>query len=194
MNRIQLSKIIKKYSPLRREDYDNYDIGGGLSEDKYASNRHEHAVMDKSKLTLGKATSLFVRATGDSKETVKAIIDLAVPHPEYHHAGLYNNRMKKTYFLNASEIVDIAENYDKYKQMLKTKEEKLNEAERLLEEKGIYMERVTNIPTYFIMTAKEMLGKYGWFPANPKYNSTIYYSGYDLQDEDTYNRYMELIN
>ena len=191
---MSLEKIIKKYSPLRRKNYDNYDIGGGLSEDKYASNRHEHALADRAKLTLGKATSLFSRTTGDSKETVKAIIDLAVPHPEYHHAGIYNNRMRKTYFLNASEIVDIATNYDKYKQMITDKEDKAKQAERLLDEKGIYMERVINISAYFVVTKKEMLGKYGWFLANPKYNSTIYYSGYDLQNEDTYNRYKELVN
>ena len=191
---MSLEKIIKKYSPLRREDYDNFEIGGGLSENMVASNRHEHAVCDKAKLTMGRATSLFVRATGDPKETVKAIIDLAVPHPEYHHAGLYNSRMKKTYFLNASEIVDIATNYDKYKQMLVDKVEKQKQTERFLEEKGIFMERITNIPPNFVITEKEMLGKYGWFPANSKYNSTIYYSGYNLQDEKTYNKYVELKN
>lgn len=38
-------------------------------------------------MTVGKATAMFKNATGLDTETIKEIIDYAVPNQEWHHAG-----------------------------------------------------------------------------------------------------------
>ena len=98
-----LNEIVEKY--FLKECKKNYDIGGGLDGSKFASNRHEDAKHDDGKLTLGKATRMFAKATGLTIEEVKEVLNYAVPNMEYHHAGLLpkacGGGMKKTYFLNS---------------------------------------------------------------------------------------------
>ena len=83
---MNLDKIIEKYSS--KEYKNNYDVGGGLDYSKFVSNRHEDAKHDDGKLTLGKATQMFAKATGLIIEEVKEVLNYAVPCMEYHHAGL----------------------------------------------------------------------------------------------------------
>lgn len=115
---VTLQHIIAKYSNVKHNK-DNYAVGGGLDAGKFASNRHEDARSDAGKLTLGEATALFKRATKLESATVKSIIKSALPDMEWHHAGKlpksFGGGMKKTYFLNAEEIVTIANNWESYK-------------------------------------------------------------------------------
>jgi len=112
-----LDKIAGKYSNVEYNE-NNYHIGGGLDGGKFASNRHEDANNDKGKLTLGKACQIFKKATDLDIDLVKEVLKYAVPNMEWHHAGKlpkqYGGGMKKTYFLNASEIVNIAQNWDDF--------------------------------------------------------------------------------
>lgn len=128
MKNLKLEKIASKYCNVSHNE-DNYAIGGGLDNNKFASNRHEDAKYDEGKLTEGQATQLFKKATSLDLDMVKAIINYAVPCMEWHHAGKlpkqYGGGMKKTYFLNAKEICDLATNwesyYEKYQISLETK-------------------------------------------------------------------------
>ncbi|MBK7885451.1 MAG: hypothetical protein IPJ81_17925 [Chitinophagaceae bacterium] len=117
MTNLKLEKIAKKYCSIQFNE-DNYAIGGGLDGEKFASRRHEDAKFDEGKLTEGAATQLFKKATGLELDLVKAIINYAVPNMEWHHAGklpkAYGGGMKKTYFLNAKEICDLATNFNTY--------------------------------------------------------------------------------
>ena len=109
-----LKEIAERYSETEYKE--NYCIGGGLDDSKFASNRHEDARRDDGKLTLGEATQMFSKATGLTIEEVKEVLHYAVPCMEYHHAGLlpkaYGGGMKRTYFLNARQICDVARNWD----------------------------------------------------------------------------------
>ena len=113
----KLDKIARKYSAVEYNE-DNYSIGGGRDEVKFASRRHEDAKFDKGKLTLGEATALFKKATGMETDDVRNLIEYAVPDMEWHHAGKlpksYGGGMKKTYFLNAEQITNLANNWDYY--------------------------------------------------------------------------------
>ena len=107
-----LKSIIEKYEQISH-NADNYEIGGGLDSNKFASRRHEDAKNDFGKLTLGKATQMFKKAVGsDDVEFIKEVLHYALPNMEWHHAGKlpkqYGGGMKKTYFLNSYEIVKIA--------------------------------------------------------------------------------------
>ena len=121
----KLETICNKYRNIQQND-DNYSIGGGLDGSKFASRRHEDAKYDEGKLTLGEATQLFKKATGLEIDTLREVIKYAVPNMEWHHAGMlpksYGGGMKKTYFLNASEICDCAENWDAYSHGIKIDE------------------------------------------------------------------------
>jgi len=201
-----LEKIIEKYSS--KEYQDNYDIGGGLTSYKYASNRHEDALADSGKLTFGKANQMFAKATGLKVEEVKEILLYAVPNMEWHHAGFlpksYGGGMKKTYFLNSSEIVDVATNWNDYYEKLnlfkaaaKSAEDKKYNLFQLqlafLKENAIPVKRVSKKPLYFYQTNREMLGKYGWFESYGKtYNLTEYYTGWGFENEDLYNKFLNI--
>lgn len=202
----ELEKIIEKYS-VKEFNNNNYEVGGGLSDEKFASNRHEDARNDEGKLTLGKASQLFKKATGDELDHVKQVIKYAVPNMEWHHAGClpkgYGGGMKKTYFLNATEIVDIATNWDSYCEKLEiSKNEKrlTEEKQRNLEERkqeflqanAKRVERVSEMPKFFYETDREMNGKYGWFSSYGKsYNLPEYYTGWEFDSlkklEEFYN-------
>jgi hypothetical protein len=196
-----LEKIAEKYTKIQHNS-DNFGIGGGLVSDKFASRRHEDAKNDEGKLTLGKANQMFSKATGLTVDEVSEIIKYAVPYMEWHHAGKlpknYGGGMKKTYFLNAQEIVNVAENFADFKSKLYLKKEadrKAMETQRSKEEikldflkaKAEKITRVTTTPEYFYETDKEMNGKYGWFSSYGKsYNMTEYYTGWKFQNQDDY--------
>lgn len=191
-----LESIIKKYSSLKYND-DNYSVGGGLDGAKFASNRHEEANHDKGKLTIGKANAMFKIATSCAIDQVKEVINYAVPNPEWHHAGLlpksYGGGMRKTYFLNASEIIKIAQNWDnliseiaikKNEQRIEAEKEKsLKELQNeFLKANAKQISRVISRPENFYETDKEMNGKYGWFSSYGKsYNMTEYYTGWQFE-------------
>lgn len=202
----KLVKIANKYQAIKFNE-DNYSVGGGLSNGAFASNRHQDAKYDEGKLTEGQATQLFKKATELGIEVVKAIITYAVPNMEWHHAGKlpkqYGGGMKKTYFLNATEIADLATNWESYFEKYQISIEAKKSAEQIkkeLESKKLEflqanakkVERVTNQPNYFYKTAQEMNGKYGWFDSSYKsYNMTEYFSGWEFESQE---KYQEFIN
>lgn len=114
-----LETIRKKYCEINFNEA-NYLGGGGLAGNKFASNRHEDARNDNGKLTLGEATRLFSRATNLPTDLAREVLEFAVPNMEWHHAGklpkTYGNGMKRTKFLNAKEICEIAKRFDDYYQ------------------------------------------------------------------------------
>lgn len=202
-----LEKIINRYKSIET-DGSNYAIGGGLSRGKFASRRHEDAKDDESKMTLGKATQLFKRATGLETNDIKEIIKYALPNMEWHHAGKlpkeYGGGMKKTYFLNSSEIVHVAENWHSLVEKLnkfkleeekkeKEKESKEEKRERFLKKHATYVERVEEVPEFFHETNYEMNGKYGWFSAYGKsYNLPKYYSGWKFNSKEDFKKFINL--
>ena len=203
----KLETICNKYRNIQQND-DNYSIGGGLDESKFASRRHEDAKYDEGKLTLGEATQLFKKATGLEIDTLREVIKYAVPNMEWHHAGMlpksYGGGMKKTYFLNASEICDCAENWDAYSEKLSlSKIATKNAAEikknlenvrlEFLQANAKKVERTTTRPTFFYKTAQEMNGKYGWFDSSYKsYNMTEYFSGWEFDSEEKYHEFLKI--
>ena len=204
---LKLDKIAKKYAEIQHNE-DNYSIGGGLANGVFASNRHQDAKFDEGKLTEGKATQLFKNATDLDTETVKGVINTAIPNKEWHHAGKlpkqYGGGMKKTYFLNAAQLVDLATNWDKYAENFiifnLAKKAKDQEKKDLEQKKNDFLKanatkrvRIEKMPTYFIVTGKEMNGKHGWFNSWDKsYNMTEYYTGWEFENEQTYKNYFNL--
>jgi len=204
-----LEKIIEKYSN-KEYNSDNYGIGGGLTYHKFTSNRHEDACEDAGKLTLGKATAMFVKATGHNIDIVKEILHYAVPNMEWHHAGklpkAYGGGMKKTYFLNASEIVNIAINWQSLIEKLEiSKNEARIAAENQKNREQIKQEylqknasKYTRIelsarPEFFYEIDREMNGKYGWFSSYGKYyNMPEYITGWGFDSKEKYEEFIKL--
>ena len=199
--------ICKKYCSVQHNQ-DNYSIGGGLYQTKFASRRHEDAKSDEGKLTLGQATQLFKKASGLETKEVNEILEFAVPNMEWHHAGKlpksYGGGMKKTYFLNAREICDVATNWNELVEKLKVSKESAKidaEIKKNLEvRKSEFLQanakkifRVTSKPSYFFMTDQEMNGKYGWFDSAYKsYNMTEYFSGWEFETQEILNEFLNL--
>lgn len=189
----KLSKIAAKYSETNYNT-DNYSIGGGLAEDKFASNRHEDAKNDAGKLTVGQITSKVAKATDLATELVREVIYHSFKYDmEWHHAGKipssYGGGMKKTYFLNSKQIVDLCTNFDSklksYQDYLIDQKEKPARMAEFLAKHATFVKRVEVEPKHFICTEKEMNGKFGWFDSWSKsYNLTEYYSGYEFASED----------
>lgn len=194
-----LDAIIKKYSNLDHNT-DNYEIGGGLDGAKFASKRHEDAKNDEGKLTLGKAAQMFKKAVGvDDIEFIKGVLNYAVPNMEWHHAGKlpkqYGGGMKKTYFLNASEIVKIAQNWQANVEKLeiskadkRAADEVKKTREKIRQEfltaNATKVARVAERPQFLFETDKEMQGKFGWFSSYGKsYNLPEYYTGWVFSSE-----------
>lgn len=202
-----LETIAKKYSEIQHND-DNYSIGGGLDDSKFASRRHEDAKFDAGKLTLGEATQLFKKVTGLDIDSVREVIEYAVPNMEWHHAGklpkAYGGGMKKTYFLNAKEIVDVASNWNSHVEKLalskaaaqQRAEEKKSLEQRkhdFLKDNATFVSRVSKRPSIFHKTAQEMNGKYGWFDSTYKsYNMPEYFSGWEFTSEEKYNEFLNI--
>jgi hypothetical protein len=203
----KLQAIIARYNTITCND-SNYSIGGGLDSDKFASRRHENARNDDGKITLGEAVQLFRKATGLETEEVKDILIFAVPMMEWHHAGklpkAYGGGMKKTYFLNSKEIVDIASNWDTYTKRLSrskiTASNAVEERKSLEARKAEFLlanakkvERISTRPILFVLLKREMNGKYGWFDSTGKsYNLPEYYTGWVFENESKYNEYIHL--
>ena len=202
-----LQTICNKYCNINHND-DNYSIGGGLTDGRFASNRHEDAKYDEGKLTLGEATQLFKKATGLSTDQVKEVIEFAIPYMEWHHAGhlpkQYGGGMKKTYFLNAKEICKVASNWDTYVAELeanKIAKKEAQEAKQNLEAKRTEflqanakkVERVGTKPAYFYRLYSECNGKYGWFDASKNiYNMAEYHTGWAFETQELYNEFLNI--
>jgi hypothetical protein len=202
----KLKKIAEKYNAINYNE-ENYYVGGGLDNCKFASRRHEDACNDKGKLTLGKCNALFAKATELTVDEIKEIILFAFPNLEWHHAGKlpkqYGGGMKKTYFVNAKEIIELAENFENFKSALTLqKTEKLQKEieaknlsmlkEQWLVENAKKVVRVSVRPDYFIEIDKEMNGKHGWFSSYGKYyNLPEYYTGWSFSFEK-YTEYYSL--
>lgn len=199
MTNEKLSKISAKYRGIQHNEY-NYEIGGGLAGESFASRRHQDAKYDEGKLTEGQATQLFKKATGYDIDLVKSVINYAVPNMEWHHAGKlpksYGGGMKKTYFLNAAEICDIATNWQSYCEKLelsKIAAKNADEEKRSMEARqqdflkanAKRFERVSNTPENSFVTSQEMNGKYGWFDSLYKsYKMTEYFSGWAFENAE----------
>ena len=87
--------------------------------------------------------------------------------------------MKKTYFLNSKEIVHVAENWASIVEKLtipKTEKRNAEEAKKnreqikleFLNENAEKVIRVSERPSFFYETDKEMQGKFGWFSSYGK--------------------------
>lgn len=205
---MKLKKIAEKYSK-KAHNGNNYDIGGGLSTNQFASNRHEDAKYDDGKLTFGKACQMFKKATGiNDLDFIKEIIHYAVPNMEWHHAGClpksYGGGMKKTYFLNSAEIVDLADNWKNYinqleiskkKKRIELEDEKNEDKikEEFLQKHAKKVIRIITKPCHFYETNREMSGKYGWFCSYEKsYNLPEYYTGWEFLNEKSYNEFYKI--
>lgn len=202
-----LEKIIEKYSKIEFNE-NNYGVGGGLDGCKFASNRHEDALNDKGKLTLGKAVQMFKKATGFDTDFVKKVITYTIPNMEWHHAGLlpkqYGGGMKKTYFINSMEIVHLAKNWQNLTEQFEislnekriaaeTQKNKEQLQQEFLKENAKKVVRVTNIPEFFYEINREMNGKYGWFSSYGKsYNLPEYYTGWSFESQEKYNEFLNL--
>lgn len=205
--KLTLETICNKYCNIGHNE-DNYYVGGGLDGSKFASNRHEDARADQGKLTLGQATQLFKKATGLDTDSVREVLEYAVPNMEWHHAGklpkAYGGGMKKTYFLNATEICLVAKNWKSYLEKLSlskiaasnaAEEKRLLESRRLdfLQLNAKKVERVSQRPAYFYLISREMNGKYGWFDSTYKsYNLPEYFSGWEFENEEKYNEFLKI--
>lgn len=203
----KLEAICNKFCSINHND-DNYSIGGGLDGSKFASRRHEDAKDDAGKLTLGEATQLFKKATGLDTDAVREVLIYAVPNMEWHHAGklpkAYGGGIKKTYFLNASEICECAKNWCANVQLLnlskaaakESAENKKTFEERKLEflkANAFCITRTTTSPNFFYETDKEMNGKYGWFSSYGKsYNMTEFFSGWEFTSEGLYHEFLNM--
>lgn len=200
-----LEKISKKYGSLEFNK-DNFGIGGGLSNDQFASRRHEDAKNDEGKLTFGKACQMFKKATGNQNlQSVKNVIQFAIPNMEWHHAGKlpknYGGGMKKTFYLNSEEIVNLADNWLSFENQLELsnsqKRDIFEKEKDLLTLQNSFLEkhaekvvRTSEKPLFFIETDREMDGKYGWFSSYGKsYKMQEYYTGWAFKDEKTLNKY-----
>jgi len=203
----KLVKIANKYQAIKFNDC-NYSVGGGISNEAFASNRHQDAKYDEGKLTEGEATQLFKKATQLDTEVIKAVINYANPNMEWHHAGRlpkqYGGGMKKTYFLKSTEIVDLAINWDSYFFKYQISIEAKKNAEQIkkeleckkfefLQKNAKKVERVTNKPTFFYKTSQEMNGKYGWFDSSYKsYNMPEYFSGWEFESQKEYQEFLNI--
>lgn len=188
-----LQSIIAKYSQLTYNT-ENYEIGGGLSDEKYVSNRHEDASNDEGKLTKGQTVQIFKKATKCTTEEANEIIDFCFPRLEWHHSGCFKGKMSKTYFVNCEQIVFLAENWNDLLAKKQAKEAKELAAEQAREAKKIkqveflnqnakFVERCSNTK-FDIVTNEEMLGKRGYFPASWKYKTEIYKSGWVFNTQE----------
>ena len=202
-----LEKIKNKFSEIAHNG-NNYSVGGGLSVNQFASNRHEDAKYDEGKMTLGTVAQMFRKATGENLKKVKEIINYAIPNMEWHHAGMlpkaYGGGMGRTYFLNSLEIVDLAENWERQKNKLdiskeeERKEKKIvaqirNMKEQFLSENAIEVVRVAEPPELFFEINREMKGKFGWFCSyEKKYKLPEYYTGWVFDDVEKMKKYYEI--
>jgi hypothetical protein len=195
----KLKKIAAKFGHIDASE-SNFSIGGGIANHAFASRRHEHAKNDESRVTLGEANQIFAKATGLPVEEISEIIKFAVPYMEWHHAGKlpkqYGGGMKKTYFLNSSEMTMIAENFESLKSKLELQkveakikmDSQKNRSEiqhNFLIKYATSVTRVTTRPDFFHETNREMNGKFGWFSSYGKgYKLTEYFTGWAFDSQE----------
>ena len=175
---------IEKFKSLEKSNYDNYHVGGGLG-NGYVSQRHDNAKSDESKITLGEASKILKKFYENyDKEVLLSEMRL-----EWHHAGFYKNAMQKTYFVNASQMVYLLENYnvvaEKKAQIILERKNEILQKEEILK-KYEYV-KLSSCPQFGIGNTY-MNGKYGEFEADYKYNLPTYWRGRVLSEED-YNNY-----
>lgn len=191
---------------------DNYSLGGGISNSgSYESVRHNDAKNDPSKLTLGELTAKIARST--KREHERAYVRQVILHTypleelEWHHAGKlpksYGGGMKKTYFLNAEQIVDLCDNWAEYcesfEEAISDEQERLRKELEFNKQRSAfllkYSTKVTRVRykplKWFALTSTEMEGKYGWFEADDKYALPKYYSGHQFRSSKKFNEYLE---
>ena len=203
----KLAAIAERFAQAKT-NLNNYAIGGGLDHCKFASRRHEDARDDSGKMTLGDATQLFRRATALGIERVKKVIEHVVPVMEWHHAGklpkAYGGGMKKTYFLNANEIFDLATNWDSHvlhldafdlglSQALENELQRSEKRLAFLREHASRIERIEEPPLFFHKTKQEMLGKHGWFDSsNKSYRLPEFFSGWVFPSEEIQKEFLNI--
>jgi len=205
----KLQRIAKKYRDVSYNE-NNYEVGGGLSGERFESNRHSDARNDSGKVTLGRANEMFAKATGLSTAQVKEIIMNHFSDIEWHHAGAlpksYGGGMKKTYFVNSEQIVELAENFEETRLEIESKTQAKQDLEqtkkslndRRLEYLYYHAYKVSRVPSlefkerYYVTIIREMNGKYGWFEANFKYNIPSYITAWVFSSEEEYNEYYNI--
>lgn len=208
----KLNAISSKFCTVNYNE-NNYSIGGGLVSNKFASNRHEDARNDDGKRTQGELAQIFKKATGEEVSTINEMIDFHFGYRlEWHHAGKlpkrYGGGMKKTYFLNAEQICELATDFytilGKYKTSVeneKIETERKNNLAKIRAEflfnnaKKVDRELKADISNYdlFVETNRECSGKYGWFCASKNvYNLKEYYTGYQFESIEKYNEYKNI--
>jgi len=194
---------IEYFKSLEKENYDNSNVGGGINKglrldsgdytgSKYVSNRQADAQSDESKLTIGEAGKILKKFYPEyDKNIVMDTFNL-----EWHHSGhfksKYGSQMSKTYFVNATQMVDLLNNYKDYekeyhhsKQLEQQKrdlEHNKDKQRNLIKNKYPY-EKFNEAPLFGI-GEYYMKGKYGEFPADYKYNLPTFWKGYKLSEED----------
>lgn len=204
----KLEIISKRYAKLAFNK-SNFEVGGGLSMSKFASNRHEDAKNDRGKLTFGQTCQLFKKATGvEDLQEIKDVINFAIPEMEWHHAGklpkAYGGGMKKTYYINCKQIAELSKHWSEYlldfelseatkMDALEVKKNLLKIQFDFLKKHAIKVVRVEERPLNFLETDKEMDGKYGWFSSYGKsYKMPEYYTGWAFKSEKNFKRYHSL--
>lgn len=141
-NKITLNSIAERYSDVHYNS-NVYNLGGGITSNKFVSNRHEDAINDSGKLTIGEVIQLFKKATGLPSQTIRDVINFVFPSLEYHHSGFYGKKMGKTYFLNSEQIVKLADNWDKFlNDMNKGKHEYEQWEEQQREKDRLYYKKI----------------------------------------------------
>ncbi len=202
----RLQKLASNYA---KKDFDrsNYEIGGGIaSSGLFESRRHEAAKQDAGKETLGKFIQKIKKITGMQTSIIKEIIKDAYCL-EWHHAGRlpkeYGGGMKKTYFINSEQANDFCSNFSNYIKKYKEKEaeKKLSiKAENLANtlENRFLKKWATpffkKIDGFFdkkncAITNRYMIGKYGEFPADDRYNLDTYIDGWKFRSKKKYDEY-----
>jgi hypothetical protein len=109
----------------------------------------------------------------------------------------YGGGMKKTFFLNATQITDLAANwylyYEKYQISINTKKNIKERKAEFLTKNATKIERSTTKPTYFFKIAQEMCGKHGWFDSTYKnYKMTEYFSGWEFPNQEKHNEFLNI--
>lgn len=181
---------------------------------------YEDAIKDTGKLTFDEASAMFRKATGYSISLIKETFDYVVPNPEWHYNSLLieqcNCSIRQVFFLNSSEIVDIASNWHDYTEIAnrilrilrqekkiarKMKKEKAQAKQKFLTTYATRIERVIIRPKLFLQTNLEVYRENKWFSCyrkngwysypNRNYNITIYYSGWIFSSYKRYNEFLK---
>jgi len=112
--------------------------------------------------------------------------------------------MKKTYFLNVTEICTIANDWSNLVDQLEIKitekrqkeqneKNKQQRQQEFLQANAVRIVRSLTVPAFFYETDREMNGKYGWFTCYGKsYNMREYVTGWKFETKEQYNEFFKL--